>query len=111
MSAPSPSGLSVELLLRVIDVKYGYFTLLFIHGNKPWAVSVQGKRLQTKTSLPVGKRYLPMGKRASVTTGDKHEITIRKFLTKTCACDSGSFIRYNNFRNFPPDTLYVYCMT
>ena len=28
MSAPSTSGLSVELLLRVIDVKYGYFTLL-----------------------------------------------------------------------------------
>ena len=109
MSAPSPSGLSVKLLLRVIDVKYGYFT--FIHGNKPRAVSVQGKRLQTKAFLPVGKRYLPMGKRASVTTGAKHEITIRKFFTKTCACDSGSFIRYNNFRNFPPDTLYVYCMT
>ena len=30
--------------------------------------SVLGKRLDTKTSLPVGKRYLPMGKRASVTT-------------------------------------------
>ena len=29
MIAPSTSGLSVELLLRVIDVKYGYFTLLF----------------------------------------------------------------------------------
>ena len=29
MSAPSTSGLSVELLLRVIDVKYGYFTLLY----------------------------------------------------------------------------------
>ena len=28
MSAPSTSGLSVELLLRVIDVKYGCFTLL-----------------------------------------------------------------------------------
>ena len=27
MSAPSTSGLSVELLLRVIDVKYGCFTL------------------------------------------------------------------------------------
>ena len=25
MTAPSTSGLSVELLLRVIDVKYGYF--------------------------------------------------------------------------------------
>ena len=25
MSAPSPSGLSVELLLRVIDVKYGIY--------------------------------------------------------------------------------------
>ena len=31
-------------------------------------VSVWGKRLHTKMSLPVGKRYLPMGKRASVTT-------------------------------------------
>ena len=30
MSAPSTSGLSVELLLRVIDVKYGYFTLLLL---------------------------------------------------------------------------------
>ena len=39
-----------------------------IHGNNPRAVSVWGKRLHTKTSLPVGKRYLPMGKRASVTT-------------------------------------------
>ena len=29
MSAPSTSGLSVALLLRVIDVKYGYFTLLY----------------------------------------------------------------------------------
>ena len=27
--SPSTSGLSVELLLRVIDVKYGYFTLLY----------------------------------------------------------------------------------
>ena len=31
MSGPSTSGLSVELrLLRVIDVKYGYFTLLYV---------------------------------------------------------------------------------
>ena len=29
MSAPSTSGLSVKLLLRVIDVKYGCFTLLY----------------------------------------------------------------------------------
>ena len=29
MSAPSTSGLSVELLLRVIDVKYSCFTLLY----------------------------------------------------------------------------------
>ena len=29
MSAPSTSGLSVELLLRVTDVKYGCFTLLY----------------------------------------------------------------------------------
>ena len=30
MSAPSTSGLSVELLLRVIDVKYGCFTFYFL---------------------------------------------------------------------------------
>ena len=29
MSAPSTSGLSVALLLRVIDDKYGCFTLLY----------------------------------------------------------------------------------
>ena len=29
MRAPSASGLSVELLLRVIDVKYSCFTFLF----------------------------------------------------------------------------------
>ena len=29
MSAPSTSGFSVELLLRVIDVKYGYSTFYF----------------------------------------------------------------------------------
>ena len=39
-----------------------------IHGNNPRAVSVRGKRWHSKTSLPVGKRYLPMGKKASVTT-------------------------------------------
>ena len=33
MSAPSTSGLSVELLLRVIDIKYGYITLLFTLQN------------------------------------------------------------------------------
>ena len=34
MSAPSTSGLSVELLLRVIDVKYGCFALLYFYfGN------------------------------------------------------------------------------
>ena len=38
------------------------------------AVSVWGKRLHTKTSLPVGKRYLPMGKRASVTTTIVYDI-------------------------------------
>ena len=30
MSAPSTSGLSVELLLRVIDVKYGSFAFLYL---------------------------------------------------------------------------------
>ena len=31
MSSPSTSGLSVELLLRVIDVKYGYYTFFWVH--------------------------------------------------------------------------------
>ena len=31
MRAPSTSGSSVELLLRVIDVKYGYFTLVYFY--------------------------------------------------------------------------------
>ena len=35
MSAPSTSGLSVELLLRVIDVKYGYFTFLLYFETNP----------------------------------------------------------------------------
>ena len=39
-----------------------------IHGNNPRAVSVWEKRLHTKKSFPVGKRYLPTGKRASITT-------------------------------------------
>ena len=39
-----------------------------IHGNNPRAVSVWEKRLHTKKSFPVGKCYLPMGKRASITT-------------------------------------------
>ena len=43
MSAPSTSGLSVGLLLRVIDVKYGcllYFTLL----SAPWAAGKDDMR-------------------------------------------------------------------
>ena len=36
MSAPSTSGLSVELLLQVIDVKYGYFTLLLSYLSKEY---------------------------------------------------------------------------
>ena len=39
-----------------------------IHGNNPWATSLWGNRLHTKSFLPMGKRYLPMCKRASVTT-------------------------------------------
>ena len=34
MSAPSTSGLSVELLLRVIDVKYGCFTFTLLFSKK-----------------------------------------------------------------------------
>ena len=41
MSAPSNSGLSVELLLRVIDVKYGCFTLLYCLNQLPITRSEQ----------------------------------------------------------------------
>ena len=48
MSAPSTSGLSVELLLRVIDVKYGYFTLLLLfnngYGGFPLATGGMGRK-------------------------------------------------------------------
>ena len=46
MSAPSTSGLSVELLLRVIDVKYGCFTLLLLYfsSNPEFAGIVQGEQ-------------------------------------------------------------------
>ena len=36
--------------------------------NNPRATSLWGNRLHTKSFLPVGKRYLTMGKGASVTT-------------------------------------------
>ena len=37
ISAQSTSGLSVELLLRVIDIKYGFFSLLyFTIFSYPW---------------------------------------------------------------------------
>ena len=45
-------------------------------------VLVKGKRLHTKTSLSVGKRYLPMGKRASVTTAI-FEVEIDRYLGMT----------------------------
>ena len=45
-----------------------FCSFLCIHGNNPRVVSVYWKRLHTKTSLPVGKCYLPIGKRVSVTT-------------------------------------------
>ena len=41
MRPPSTSGLSVELLLRVIDVKYGYFTLLFFWVHLYWGELVE----------------------------------------------------------------------
>ena len=41
MSAPSTSGLSVELLLRVIDVKYGCFTLLYFYFSKVFNETVK----------------------------------------------------------------------
>ena len=45
-----------------------FCSFLSIHGNNPRAVLVLEKRLHTKKSFPVGKRYLPMGKRASIAT-------------------------------------------
>ena len=33
MSAPLTLGLSIELLLRVINIKYGYFTFLYFTQN------------------------------------------------------------------------------
>ena len=46
------------------------FVLFDVYRNNPRAVSVWEKRLDTKMYLPVGKCYLPMGKRASVTTAN-----------------------------------------
>ena len=71
---------------------YGKFFCSFwrIHGNNPRAVSVWGKRLHTKTSLPVGKRYLPMGKRASETTTN---VSFTKFWF---AARSDTFIHVSN---------------
>ena len=51
-----------------------------IHGNNPRPVSVWEKWLHTKKSFPVGKRSLPMGKRASITT------TIAFQLEASCLC-------------------------
>ena len=53
-----------------------FFFFLCIHGNNPGAVLVSGKQLHTKTSLSVGKRYLPMDKRASVTTTNVSQVRI-----------------------------------
>ena len=54
MSAPSTSGLSVELLLRVIDVKYGCFTLLcFKADTKRWKMCTRKPQL-VLVSLLIG---------------------------------------------------------
>ena len=66
MSAPSTSGLSVELLLRVIDVKYGYFTLLLhINGYSRMIPSVYMEEPYLKQSHgPIGEqRCFPGTKR------------------------------------------------
>lgn len=47
-----------------------FCSFLCIQGNNPKAVSVWGKWLHTKKSFSVGKHYLPMVKRASVTTAN-----------------------------------------
>ena len=69
-----------EQIHRIFQFRncHGKFFCSFwcIHGNNPKAVSVWGKRLHTKTSLPVGKRYLSMGKRASVITTIVYDLTI-----------------------------------
>ena len=57
-----------------------------IHGNNPRAVSVWEKRLHTKKSFPVGKRYLPMGKRASITTTIVRVKTFEKSQRGLCFC-------------------------
>ena len=51
MSAPSTSGLSVELLLRVIDVKYGCFTLLYFTLSYNPTQHHMKHRLRTRLSL------------------------------------------------------------
>ena len=51
MSAPSTSGLSVELLLRVIDVKYGYFTLLLLYRRNVFCISNHTFEKYHRTSM------------------------------------------------------------
>ena len=53
MSAPSTSGLSVELLLRVIDVKYGCFTLLLCRQVGSFMSTIEG----LKASM-AGRRFV-----------------------------------------------------
>ena len=51
MSAPLTSGLSVELLLRVIDEKYGYFTFLLF--KKMTATFQALKRLRNDDGIVI----------------------------------------------------------
>ena len=53
MSAPSTSGLSVELLLRVIDVKYGCFTLLYFTPPCFSQVAIEGVEFEIVSSAKV----------------------------------------------------------
>ena len=57
MSALSTSGLSVELLLRVIGVKYGCFTLLNFTRGSTAAVQILGN-VSTRLALFVLKQRL-----------------------------------------------------
>ena len=59
-----------EQINHTYQLRMFFCSFLCIQGNNPKAVSVWGKWLHTKKSFPVGKRYLPMVKRASVTTAN-----------------------------------------
>ena len=78
---PSTSGLSVELLLRVIDVKYGCFTLLYFTVESNYVIGIatrsdwlkrlapvfQPMRGKTKTNCTMYTWFFPRFKRITST--------------------------------------------